>query len=448
MESQLSCARSNKNKHKQPNTIIRFLIWLNLVLLVIIGGVILFHATDGFSFLQAPVARAKANNITPQETVIKPIQKPAVTHFVFDKLRLLSSDLYPIECPGVKAILIDTTGEDRVYILNLEGMSVFEIDRASRKINRTLTFEPTPGRGYDYLAKQWIHSHQEKPVEGCFTHNNRYLWMSLHNAGGVAVWDLHSDSAATAVVDTPFKKATITAEGLPPKKVKLKFIRTGHTPKTLKPGPDGKYLFVTNWHDHTTSIIQIDSENPNDWKRIRNLDTKPVPRGLLVSPDGRYLYVAQMGSNDLNVFDLETFKPVKKIAIGAHPRHLILKDSLLYISLNGESKIACYNIKTGSIIRKAATSQAPRTISFSPDSSLIFVTCYYGNQVQIFTADSLKLLGQVESKLHPVAVEVALENDTLEAWVGNHTDSKVRVFKFLGNKKYVSTDTLVLNKKD
>jgi YVTN family beta-propeller protein len=446
VESQLSCTRSN-NKNKHPNTTLAFLIWLNLVLLVIVGGLIVFYATDGFSFLQAPVARAKANNIiiTPQETVIKPVPTSAVTHFVFDNVKLISSELYPVECPGVKAILIDTTREDRVYILNLEGMSVFEIDRASRKINRTLTFEPTPGRGYDYLAKVWINSHQEKPVEGCFTHNNRYLWMSLHNAGGVAVWDLQSDSAA---VDTPFKKATITAEGQAPKKVKLKFIRTGHTPKTLKPSPDGKYLFVTNWHDHTTSVIKIDSDNPKDWKRIRNLDTKPVPRGLLVSSDSRYLYVAQMGSNDLNVFDLQTFKQVKKIPIGSHPRHLILKDSLLYISLNGESKIACYNIKTGSILRKATTSQAPRTISFSPDSSLIFVTCYYGNQVQVFTADSLKLLGQVESKLHPVAVEIALENDTLEAWVGNHTDSKVRVFKFLGHKKYSNTDTLVLNKKD
>ena len=53
---------------------------------------------------------------------------------------------------GVKSVLISPYGS-RVYSMNLEGMSVYEFDRKSRKLLRKLAFIPTKGTGFDYDKK-------------------------------------------------------------------------------------------------------------------------------------------------------------------------------------------------------------------------------------------------------------------------------------------------------
>ena len=105
---------------------------------------------------------------------------------------------------GVKAVVISPDGS-KVYSINLEGMSLYEFDRGSRRIMRKVQFVPHPGKGYNYDKKVWINSYQEKPVEACITHNGRFLWTSLHNAGGVVVWDLENND--TGVEGKPYKEA-------------------------------------------------------------------------------------------------------------------------------------------------------------------------------------------------------------------------------------------------
>lgn len=69
--------------------------------------------------------------------------------------------------------------------MNLEGMSVYEFDQATRKVVREFKFTPTRGMGWDYNKSRPIASFQEKPVEACLSHDDQILWVSLHNAEGI-----------------------------------------------------------------------------------------------------------------------------------------------------------------------------------------------------------------------------------------------------------------------
>src|SRR5438045_3083908 len=89
---------------------------------------------------------------------------------------------------GTKSVLFNSTGS-KLYAMNLEGMSVYEFDQASRKITREFKFTPTRGMGWDYNKSKPIQSWQEKPVEACFSHGDDILWVSLHNAEGIIpIW--------------------------------------------------------------------------------------------------------------------------------------------------------------------------------------------------------------------------------------------------------------------
>ncbi len=336
---------------------------------------------------------------------------------------------------GVKSVLISPDGAD-VYSLNLEAMSIYDFDRASREIRRKLVFVPHKGKGFDYKKKKWIDSYQEKPVEAHITHNGRFLWASLHNAGGVVVWDLQGGD--TCVDGRPCKEAWLherivnaTAGGKPvfsSRKIKLLLIKTGRTPKVIAASPDGRYLFVANWHSNTVSVIRIASPNPADWAKIADFKAGPVPRGLAVSPDSRYLYVAIMGGNAVRVFDLDTFKPVHDIRVGVNPRHILLDGHYLYASLNMASRLVKVDTRTDRVLDSADTDMAPRTVAISRDKRFIFAVCYKGGELQAFSGGSLRGQGAWKSPGRPVAVDVYQGGDIYEVWVGDYTAGRLNVF--------------------
>ncbi|MFC1569756.1 YncE family protein [bacterium] len=343
------------------------------------------------------------------------------------------------DCSGVKAMLMNKDAS-RVYSINLEGMGVYEFDRSSKQILRKLKFIATPGKGFDYSKKVWIDSYQEKPVEACLTHQGRYLWLSLHNAEGIVIWDLENNN--THIENKPFKEAWLYEQSLDTSlndiasfesktiktKVKLLWIKTGSTPKVITSSPDGKYLFVSNWHSHTVSVINIESPDPNDWSKITDLKLSPIPRGLAVTPDSKTLYVAQMGSRIINVIDLANMNKLRSIDVGINPRHLVINNNYLYSSLNLSAKLVKIDLTDESILQKVSTGQTPRTIVCTPDGRYLFVTCYKENTVQLFSTETLELLQTWKSPGHPVCIDIFQNKEWIEAWVGNHTYGNVRVF--------------------
>lgn len=347
---------------------------------------------------------------------------------------------------GLKAVVMNSYGS-KVYTMNLEAMSVYEFDRNNRKIQRKLVFAATPGKGFDYDKKVWFNSYQEKPVEGYITHNGRYLWISLHNAGGMVIWDL--EAGDTYVEGQPFKKATLyerddtiqpvatpgskktaTADPYKKREVKLLLIKTGVTPKVITITPDGKYLFVANWHSNNVSVIEISSSEPKDWVKVRDIGPNPIPRGMAVTPDSKFLYIGQMGGDYISVIDLETFKTVKTIRVGVNPRHLVLHNGYIYSSLNIASKLIKLDLITGKVVKTVNTLKSPRTVAISGDGKVLFVSCYTGNSLQAFSTEDLTLLGTFPSTTHPVAVEAYQDGDTIEAWVGNQSSGTLKVFTF------------------
>ncbi|MBI4824206.1 MAG: beta-propeller fold lactonase family protein [Nitrospirae bacterium] len=341
-----------------------------------------------------------------------------------EEIRLLNVETIPAGA-GVKSVVISSDGS-KVYCMNLEGMSVYEFDRKSRTLLRKLSFIPHSGKGFDYEKKIWFNSLQEKPVEAHITHDGRFLWVSLHNAGGVVVWDLKEN--APFISDMPYKKATIEVYGDNHivKDVRLPFIETGITPKVITSSKDGLYLFVSNWHSDTVSVIRIDSPEPRDWVKVKDISAR-IPRGLL--SDSKHLYIAEMGNNVISVVELETLTKTSEITVGLNPRHIAFRDGLLYTSLNIESMLAVVDTAKNTMV-KTSTCKSPRTIALTGDGKTLFAVCYNSDMLQAFSADGLRPIGKWPSHSHPVGVDVFQDEDLIEVWVANYSSGTLKVFTF------------------
>lgn len=76
--------------------------------------------------------------------------------------------------PAIASLILCKTGQ-KLYAMNLEGMSIYEFQQSSRQIQREFIFKPTEGMGWDYDTNKPMPSFEEKPVEACLSHDDKLL---------------------------------------------------------------------------------------------------------------------------------------------------------------------------------------------------------------------------------------------------------------------------------
>ena len=241
----------------------------------------------------------------------------------------------------------------KFYVQSLEGFetAVYDMETFSKlkvikhtfnKENQHL-FKDGESTTFDYtfrFRKTDFNFFSGKPVESCFSHEGRYLWVTYYRRS----YDKNSESpSAVAIIDTDSDEI-------------LRVIPTGILPKMIACSPDNRFIAVTHWGDNTMGIIDIKSENVMDWKYTHHLvvdkrlnvmfkagedvnrdeDCGYCLRGTVFTPDSEYLLVGRMGGGGVAVFDVKNdFKYLGVTFTQYHNiRHLIISGDHLIISTN------------------------------------------------------------------------------------------------------------------
>lgn len=354
----------------------------------------------------------------------------------YNDLTYLKTETLPA-APGTKSVLFNHSGT-KLYAMNLEGMSVYEFDQASRKITREFKFKPTKGTGWDYSRNVSIPSWQEKPVEAAFSHGDKILWVSLHNAEGIVpIWVDSSHAFPATVPGQKTKPVSVTYPGSTRRdSMHVPLITTGKTPKVITVTNDNKYLLVSNWHSHTVSVLDLDSLQYPWGKVTHTLPVSAIPRGIVIDEKNRKTYVAIMGGSSLAVANNDTWANDTILNVASNPRHIVMDTSgHLFVSYNSLGQVACLDAVTGKTLFTAGTHAQPRTIVLSKNYKFLFVTCYSGNMVDVFKVNegSFSKVASLPSSGSPVGVDIYENSEKLEAWVCNYSGGLIRVFTFKKN---------------
>jgi DNA-binding beta-propeller fold protein YncE len=323
-------------------------------------------------------------------------------------------------------------------------MSVYEFDQASRKIIREFKFKPTRGTGWDYVKDKPIPSYQEKPVEACLSHDDKILWVSLHNAEGIvpimidpAEANLLASQAKNITGKQVVKKVTVVYPGIERKdSFNVPLIKTGKTPKIISKTADSKYLLVSNWHSYNVSVLEINKDQYPFGKVISTVPVSSIPRGIVVDDKTNRTYVAIMGGASITVINNTVWMKETDIQVESNPRHIVMDTSgHIFVSYNRLAKVACIDAETGKTLFTAPTHAQPRTIILSKNHKFLFVTCYSSDFVEVFKINDARFtkIASIPCKGHPVGVDVFENNDKLEAWVCSYSNGSISVFSF--NKK-------------
>lgn len=365
-------------------------------------------------------------NFTDSTLKVSPLNQ--YTKLVFKKKETITS------AGGTKSVLFNSKGT-RLYALNLEGMSICEFDQGSRKLLRNFKFSPTEGKGWDYKTNKEINSFQEKPVEASFSHGDSILWVSLHNAEGITpIWvdNLHKNSGVAKGVKT--KLITILySDSKKRDSMRVPLIETGKTPKIITTTIDSKYLLVSNWHSHTTSVLELNKEHYPFGKVIKNINVSAIPRGMVIDNKIGKSYIAIMGGSLLKVVNNANWQIEKDINVLSNPRHIVMdNDSRIYISHNNLNTLTCVDSRTGKKLFSTKTHAQPRTIVLSKNQKFVFVSCYSSDYLDVYKIndDSFELVTSLPCSGHPVGVDIYEDEKIIEAWVCSYTSGAISIFTF------------------
>lgn len=324
------------------------------------------------------------------------------------------------------------TSPDGKYaaIMNLEGMDFWLISTATLEIVKKAQFSRTPAQGWDYKARQPINSYAQKPVECAFSENGRLLWISLHNAEGITVYD----TAETLVPPerAPYERLRIidfvNQRSYETRIIKIK---TGKTPKVIKVTPDGRYALVANWHSSSVSVV--DTQQYKTIADIR-LGGKQgyIPRGIAISADSQKAYVANMGGGTISVIDLTALEVIDDIPATANPRHIILsKDQrTMYISDNILGKILAFDLIAKRTMKEVFIGKMARTIALSPDERYLFGVSHDEGTLVVVDTGSFDI---IYKKDFPFPMGLAVAPDGRQLWVTSYRMGIIVVYEIIEN---------------
>jgi YVTN family beta-propeller protein len=191
-------------------------------------------------------------------------------------------------------------------------------------------------------------------------------------------------------------------------------IPVGDNPEFVKFHPSGRWFF-TSYEPGSTAgppseAAGADEEEENEppaqivqfevpsWARIKNFAAGKETEGLEFSRDGKYLIVANEAQNTIGVYDVDSGKSVRTIDLkpyGARPRGIkVSPDGNSYASTMEASGTLLKLDQNFNVIKTVATAAKPYGVAFDRAGQRIFVAAAAARKLQIYSADSLQLLGE------------------------------------------------------
>ena len=365
----------------------------------------------------------------PRDTVAAAVFVKPYEELVYEKKEVITA------ASGTKSVLFNSSGT-RLYAMNLEGMSIYEFEQSTRKLTREFKFTPTRGTGWDYSKSRPIASYQEKPVEACFSHDDRILWISLHNAEGIVpiFVDEYNTAYSRPLAGQKTKPVTLVHRGKPESEVfHVPLIETGKTPKVISRTADNSHLLVSNWHSRNVSILKMDANAYPFGQVVSTVPVSAIPRGIAVDDENKKSYVAIMGGASLAVINNNSWEKDTVLNVSSSPRHIVMdKLGRLFVSYNSLGTIACLDGSTGKTLFTTRTHSQPRTIVLSKNHKFIFVTCYTSDIVDVYkiNQDNFTKVASLPCGGRPVGVDIFEDNEKLEAWVCSYSSGSISIYTF------------------
>ena len=349
---------------------------------------------------------------------------------------------YDEDIQSPKSVTFNHDGT-KFYINSLEGCKTVVYDAKTLKKLKTITYDFNSGTGDKWLPMSGYYkfthypdghnrSFRGKPVEATFSKDGKYLFVPFYRR----TFDLNAqDPSALAVIDTEKDEIAMMLE-------------TGPLPKMVRISNDGMLLAITHWGDNTIGLVDISDKNPKKWHHLspitvgkklelnyslteevnRDSGSGYLLRGTIFLPWDSLLLISGM-AGPMAVIDVKKKEWIGMINNLYGIRHIVCKDSMLYMSRNsagevlslpianiieeiGKRRAAGRNFNVSGI-KTAKVIPGARTLVASPSGKYLFAACSFSSEICVVGAEDMKLIGRIKADSYPVGLDISPDGKLL-----------------------------------
>ena len=210
----------------------------------------------------------------------------------------------------------------------------------------------------------------------------------------------NKDTADVAVFSTPRLKL-------------IKRMHIGDNPEFIKLDPAGNRLFATfepgsesgppgaddDDQDSNEPPAQIASFHIGDWAAGPVSTAGEETEGLESSPGGKFLLVANEAQNNIGVFDENTGAHIRDVDLksyGKRPRGIKVSPQGTSYAVTMEASGTLLTLDENfNVLKFVQTAAKPYGVAFDRSGKRIFVSAAMARKLQVFSADTLRLLAEV-----------------------------------------------------
>lgn len=345
------------------------------------------------------------------------------------------ADVYDKSINSPKSVNI-LDAKKKFYIHSLEGhtTSVYGLEdfrlikTIKHEFNETNQYLFSEDSYFDYKFRTKTNNlnyFKGKPVESCFSHNGKYLWVTYYRRS----YDSNAiDPSAVCIIDTD-------ADTI------VRVMPTAPLPKMISCSPDNKTIAVTHWGDNTMALIDISSDAPKNFTYIENIvidyrlsldfyanekinrdvNCGNCLRGTVFTQDSKYVLIGKMGGNGIAIVDVDNRKYLGSvIGMKTNMRHLVVRDSILYISINKSGfvqKTSLYNFlahfsgetknKPYSDWQNVYVGEGAKTIVLDKTGQYLFVAVNNKSKIAVVRTTDMKLIAECKADSYPVGMDIS-----------------------------------------
>ncbi len=260
-------------------------------------------------------------------------------------------------------------------------------------------------------------THQGSPVEGAFSPDNKYLYVTNYAMYGKGFAKEGHDVCSP---NSGYDRSFLYRINLDTFKIDAAY-RVGTVPKVVKVTPDNKYVLVSNWCSYDLTVISLESQ-----KVVRTVKIGAYPRGIAISKDSLTAYVAQMGGAVVHQIDLTTFTDTQ-LFVGVNPRAIVLSpdEKTLFATLNKSGQVVAFDLNSRQRIFSVKTGSATRSLDISSDGTALFVVNFNSGTVSKIRTRDFSIIQTVKVCQQPIGIAYEPEND--RTWVACYLGA-IKVF--------------------
>jgi len=218
--------------------------------------------------------------------------------------------------------------------------------------------------------------------------------------------------------------------------------RVGKRPRGIHAAPDGKRLFVTLTGSPRMAPGIDENRAPADKtadglgvidvaarKLIDRWHVGSDPEQFAISKDGKFAFIANEDDASTSVIDLGSGQSRGKIKVSEEPEGVGVNPANgdVYVTCEEKGEVFAIDPDAQRVIAKIETGGRPRSVAFLPDGSRAYVACENGGYVAVIDAKSHKLLSKIQLPTGSLPMGTAISQNGKELYVSTGRGNAVAI---------------------